>query len=324
MKILVTGGSGFIGTNFIDLLEKKSCCIRNLDINEPKNTKHSRYFERIDINNYESLLSAMMDFQPDYVVHLAARTDLNGADLDSYLSNTIGVENIARCCKELPGIKRLILASTKLIAPTDAQVSDLTSYNPNTIYGESKALGEKIIESNKYLDNWIIVRPTSIWGPWSLGENQPYGKFFQIIKKGLYIHPAVVDQPKYFGYVENSCFQIYSLLVESPDDVLKKKFYLADYEIYDIKSWANLISAAFGRSSVRVLPKIFVFMAAYAGDFLKFLGYHSPPFSSFRLKNMMANTTKVPLTSIKKFVPNLPFNLNDGVKRTVTWINEND
>ena len=324
MKILVTGGSGFIGTNFIDLLENKSCSIRNLDINEPKNTKHSRYFERIDINNYESLLSAMMDFQPDYVVHLAARTDLNGADLDSYLSNTIGVENIARCCKELPGIKRLILASTKLIAPTDAQVSDLTSYNPNTIYGESKALGEKIIESNKYLDNWIIVRPTSIWGPWSLGENQPYGKFFQIIKKGLYIHPAVVDQPKYFGYVENSCFQIYSLLVESPDDVLKKKFYLADYEIYDIKSWANLISAAFGRSSVRVLPKIFVFMAAYAGDFLKFLGYHSPPFSSFRLKNMMANTTKVPLTSIKKFVPNLPFNLNDGVKRTVTWINEND
>jgi len=324
MKILVTGGSGFIGTNFIDLLENKSCSIRNLDINEPKNTEHLRYFERVDINNYESLLSAMKDFQPDYVVHLAARTDLNGADLDSYLSNTIGVENIARCCKELPGIKRLILASTKLIAPTDAQVSDLTSYNPNTIYGESKALGEKIIESNQYLDNWIIVRPTSIWGPWSLGENQPYGKFFQIIKKGLYIHPAVVDQPKYFGYVENSCFQIYSLLVESPDDVLKKKFYLADYEIYDIKSWANLISAAFGRSSVRVLPKIFVFMAAYAGDFLKFLGYHSPPFSSFRLKNMMANTTKVPLTSIKKFVPNLPFNLNDGVKRTVTWINEND
>jgi len=324
MKILVTGGSGFIGTNFIDLLENKSCSIRNLDINEPKNTEHSRYFERVDINNYESLLSAMMDFQPDYVVHLAARTDLNGADLDSYLSNTIGVENIARCCKELPGIKRLILASTKLIAPTDAQVSDLTSYNPNTIYGESKALGEKIIESNKYLDNWIIVRPTSIWGPWSLGENQPYGKFFQIIKKGLYIHPAVVDQPKYFGYVENSCFQIYSLLVESPDDVLKKKFYLADYEIYDIKSWANLISAAFGRSSVRVLPKIFVFMAAYAGDFLKFLGYHSPPFSSFRLKNMMANTTKVPLTSIKKFVPNLPFDLKDGVKRTATWINEND
>lgn len=324
MKILVTGGSGFIGTNFIDLLENKSCSICNLDINEPQNTEHLRYFMRVDINNYESLLSAMMDFQPDYVVHLAARTDLNGADLDSYLSNTMGVENIAKCCKELPGIKRLILASTKLIAPTDAQVSDLTSYNPNTIYGESKALGEKIIESNKHLDNWIIVRPTSIWGPWSLGENQPYGKFFQIIKKGLYIHPAVVDQPKYFGYVENSCFQIYSLLVESSDDVLKKKFYLADYEIYDIKSWANLISEAFGRSSVRILPKIFVFMAAYAGDFLKFLGYHSPPFSSFRLKNMMANTTKVPLTSIKKFVPNLPFDLKDSVKRTVTWINEND
>ncbi len=324
MKILVTGGSGFIGTNFINFLEKKSCIIRNIDIEEPKNTEHSKYFELVDINNYELLLGAMMDFQPDYVVHLAARTDLNGRDLNSYLANTRGVENIARCCKELSSVKRLILASTKLIAPTDAQVSDMTSYSPDTIYGESKALGEKIIESDKDFDNWIIVRPTSIWGPWSLGKNYPYGRFFQIIKRGLYIHPAVVDQPRYFGYVENSCFQIYTLLVDSPDDVLKKKFYLADYEIYDIKSWADLISSAFGRSSVWVLPKVFVYMAAFAGDFLKFLGYQSPPFSSFRLKNMMANTTKVPLTSIKKFVPNLPFNLTDGVERTVTWINKND
>jgi nucleoside-diphosphate-sugar epimerase len=323
MKILVTGGSGFIGTNFINFLQKKSCSIRNVDIKEPKNTEHSRYFERVDINNYESLLRAVMDFQPDYVVHLAARTDLNGVDLNSYLSNTRGVENILRCCKELPNIKRLILASTKLIAPTDAHVSDLTCYSPDTIYGESKVLGEKIIESNKYFDDWIIVRPTSIWGPWSLGENMPYGKFFQIIKKGLYIHPAVVDQPKYFGYVENSCFQIYTLLVDCPDDVLKGKFYLADYETYDIKSWADLISAAFGKSSVPVLPKPFVYMAALAGDFIKFFGYQSPPFSSFRLKNMMADTTKVPLTAIKEFVPKLPFNINDGVKRTVTWINEN-
>lgn len=324
MKILVTGGSGFIGTNFINFLQKKPFSICNIDINEPQNIEHSRYFERIDINNYESLLSAMMDFQPDYVVHLAARTDLNGEDLNSYLSNTRGVENILRCCNELPNIKRLVLASSKLIAPTDAHVSDLTSYSPDTIYGESKVLGEKIIESNKYYDNWIIVRPTSIWGPWSLAEHIPYGKFFQIIKKGLYIHPAVVDQPRYFGYVENSCFQIFSLLVDSPDDVLQQKFYLADYEIYDIKNWANLISASFARGPVRILPKIFVYMAAFAGDFLKLLGFKSPPFSSFRLKNMMSNTTKVPLTAIKNFVPTLPFTISDGVKRTVTWINEND
>ena len=324
MKILVTGGSGFIGTNFVNFLQKKSCTILNIDINKPKNTGHSEYFECVDINNYESLLNVMVDFQPDYVVHLAARTDLNGIDLDSYLSNTRGVENILKCCSKLPNIKRVILASTKLVAPTDAKISDLTSYSPDTIYGESKVLGEKIIESNKYFNDWIIVRPTSIWGPWSLAEHIPYGRFFQIIKKGLYIHPAVVDQPRYFGYVENTCFQIFSLLVDSPDDVLQQKFYLADYEIYDIKNWANLISAAFARGPVRILPKIFVYMAAFAGDFLKLLGFKSPPFSSFRLKNMRSNTTKVPLAAIKNFVPTLPFTISDGVKRTVAWINEND
>jgi nucleoside-diphosphate-sugar epimerase len=324
MRILVTGGSGFIGTNFISLLEKKSCIILNVDINEPKNTDHSEYFVLVDINDYESLFRTMINFQPDYVVHLAARTDLNGVHLDDYISNTGGVENILKCCEELPNIRRLILASTKLIVPTDAQVSDLRSYNPDTIYGESKVLGEKIVESNENFENWIIVRPTSIWGPWSLAEHIPYGKFFQIIKKGLYIHPAVVDQPRYFGYVENSCFQIYALLVDSSDDVLKGKYYLADYAIYDIKNWADLISAAFGRGPVRVLPKIFVYVAAFAGDLLKLLGYQSPPFSSFRLKNMMSDTTKVPLKAIKEFVPTLPFSISDGVERTVTWINEND
>lgn len=323
MKILVTGGSGFIGTNFINLLQKKSCTILNIDINKPKNIGHLEYFECVDINNYESLLNVMIDFKPDYVVHLAARTDLNGTDLDNYLSNTRGVENILKCCSKLPNIKRLILASTKLIAPTDAKVSDLTSYSPDTIYGESKVLGEKIIESNKYFNDWIIVRPTSIWGPWSLAEHIPYGRFFQIIKKGLYVHPAVVDKPKYFGYVENSCFQIFNLLTHPSNTVLRRKFYLADYEVYNIKNWANLISEAFGRSSVRVLPKIFVYIAAFAGDLMKFLGYQSPPFSSFRLKNMMADTTKVPLSDIKEFVPKLPYNIVDGVNRTVIWINKN-
>ena len=70
--------------------------------------------------------------------------------------------------------------------------------------------------------------------------------------------------------------------------------------------------------------KIFVYMAAFAGDFLKSLGFRYLPFSSFELKNMLLNTTKVPLTAIKNFVPTLPFTIGDGVKRTVTWINEND
>ena len=41
------------------------------------------------------------------------------------------------------------------------------------------------------------------------------------------------------------------------------------------------------------------------------------------LKNMMSDTTKVPIKATEELVPKLPFNINDGVKRTVIWISEN-
>lgn len=320
MKVIVTGGSGFIGTNFIDLLENKSCEILNIDIKKPQKKSHLKYFECIDINDFSSLKNAIKNFQPEFIVHLAARTDLDGKDIYEYSANTKGVSNILKCCENLLSIKRIILASTKLIAPTNSEVSDLHSYNPDTVYGESKVQGEIIVEENKYFDNWIIVRPTSIWGPWSLSEHIPYGRFFQVIKKGLYIHPAVADQPRYFGYVENSCFQIFYLMINTSDDVLRNKFYLADYKVYDIKGWANLISKSFGRNKVKVLPKVLVYLAAFFGDLLKLFGYKNPPFSSFRLKNMQADTTKIPLESTKNYVPNLPYSIEEGTEKTCKWI----
>lgn len=323
MKILVTGGSGFIGTNLINLLEEKSFSICNIDINSPKKASHEKYFSEVDINDYDNLFEVVKNFDPDYIVHLAAKTDLDGNNLDYYKSNIIGVKNILKCCSKLNSIKRIILASTKLIVPTDFKVNDLNSYNPDTIYGDSKALGEQIVEQNKDINNWIIVRPTSIWGPWSLAEHIPYGRFFQIIKKGLYVHPEIVNKPRYFGYVENSCYQIYELLINAPDKALRKKFYLADYEVYDIKSWANLISSAFKKGRVKTLPKTLVYIAAYTGDMMKFFGFKEPPFSSFRLKNMISDTTKIPLEDIQKLVPNLPYSISDGVKVTVDWINKN-
>ena len=320
MKIVVMGGSGFIGTNLIDLLEAEACTILNLDIRKPKKRGHDGYFKCVDLLDFESLLKNLKNFDPDYIVNLAARTDLDGLSVDEYRVNTDGVSNILECCKRLSTLNRVIFASTKLVTPTDALVSDLNDYQPDTLYGESKAIGEKIIESNGHIRNWIIVRPTSIWGPWSIADHIPYGMFFKIIEKGRYVHPAIIDQPRYFGYVENTCYQIYSLLLHPSDTVLRKKFYLADYEVYNIFDWANLISEAFGKKPIRKLPRPLVFLLAYIGDLAKLCGWKTVPFSSFRLKNMAANTTKVPLENTKNLVPKLPFSIKGGVNRTVNWI----
>ena len=61
-KILVTGGSGFIGTNLIDSLEDEKCEILNLDIVSPRNKKHTCYWKYVDICNLDQLKSEINFF----------------------------------------------------------------------------------------------------------------------------------------------------------------------------------------------------------------------------------------------------------------------
>lgn len=78
MKILITGASGFIGTNLLEDLNTKGYTVLNLDFNEPKILERRNVWKNIDITEYESFKKEVLDFKPDYIVHLAARTDLDG------------------------------------------------------------------------------------------------------------------------------------------------------------------------------------------------------------------------------------------------------
>ena len=76
MRYIVTGGSGFIGTNVIALLLSKNYDILNIDIREPQNKDHFNYWIDCNICNYDKLRKLILDYDPDYIIHLAARTIL--------------------------------------------------------------------------------------------------------------------------------------------------------------------------------------------------------------------------------------------------------
>ena len=107
-KILITGGSGFIGTNLIIELLKHTKKIINLDIKKPKYHKHSKFWKNFDINNFEDLKKLINKYSPDFIVNLAAKTDLDGNTLDYYKTNTTGAENIIKISMKLKKLKRVI------------------------------------------------------------------------------------------------------------------------------------------------------------------------------------------------------------------------
>jgi len=315
-KIIVTGGSGFMGTNVVESLIKDGYVILNIDIAQPVKENHLQYWKPINILDYQKLETAIIAFNPEIIIHLAAVTDLNGTDLDYYLVNTVGTKNVIEVASKISGLKKVIYTSSMLVCKLGFIPNDYNTYNPHTVYGESKVKGEllvKEIQNSNY--DWLIIRPTSIWGPWF---KAPYIDFFKIVyfKKFFRFKNAC---NKTYGYIENTVFQIKSLI--NADNVHGKTFYLGDVPATNISEWANEISFEMGKGEIKNIPYSFVKALAILGDILKKFKIKFP-MSSFRLLNMTTNNV-LPLKDLNDIVGTPPYSRLEGTKKTVRWMKEN-
>ena len=316
-KILVTGGSGFIGSNTIQFFSNKGYDILNIDSNAPQNLEHKKYWKNVDILAYTQLEKEIIDFLPDFIIHMAARTDLAGQKVENYTSNTNGTENLIKVCQKVPNLKRVIFTSSMLVCQPGYTPQHPTDYAPSTKYGESKVKMEEIIRAQTLNFEWAIVRPTSIWGP---GFGVPYRNFFDMLMNRRYYHIGNTACTKTYGFIGNVVYQIDSILNAPIEKVNKQVFYLGDYEPTNIKEWANEIGNELGMK-IKTVPFPLIKLAAWGGDLFKQLGIRFP-MTSFRLKNMTTNNV-VDLSNTKEIAPNLPTLRIEGIRKTLDWLNEN-
>ncbi|MCL0058173.1 NAD(P)-dependent oxidoreductase [Dehalococcoidia bacterium] len=317
MRVLITGGSGFIGTNLVSFHIERGVEVRNLDIAAPRNKKHSRFWKQVDIMDLERLREEIHKFSPTHIFHLAARIG-EGKDISEFSANLQGVENLITACKELPNIERIIFTSSMLVCKPGYLPKNDEDYCPPNLYGESKALGETIVrqKANELPCSWVIVRPIGIWGPWF---DTAYNEFFLIIAKGLYVHPGKRGAVQTPGFVGNTVHQYHRLATAPPEKVHGKVFYLADLPQITLRDWANLIQQAFGARKIRTVPVWLLKGVAKVGDLAKFLGWKNPILTSSRLKNMQTDL----MYDIDPLVAeDLPYTLEEGVRITVDWLRE--
>jgi nucleoside-diphosphate-sugar epimerase len=318
LRILVTGGSGFIGTNLVEFFALRRDEVLNLDIVAPRNSAHRSFWQSGDLLDGAGLRCLMRDFAPEVIFHMGARTDLDGRSVDDYAANTVGVENLIAGVADTTSLRRLIFASSRLVCRIGYTPRDEFDYCPSTPYGESKVIGEKLVRDAmpRLPCPSLIVRPTSIWGPWF---DMPYKTFFLTIAHGRYFHPGSARILKSFGFVGNTIYELERLMEAPGNDVAGKTFYLADYPPIDVAVLANSIQSELGVAPIKTASVGVLRSVGWAGDFLKALGWRKPPLTSFRVANLLTPMVH-DLEPLQALVGLLPYAMEQGVRITADWL----
>ncbi len=202
-KVIVTGGSGFIGSNLIKLLLKKNFYVINIDkisyssnSYNLRNINKKRYlFFKLDINNKNKVLKILKKFKPKCIFNLAAETHVDRS-IDNPLkfiqSNILGVYNLLESIRDY---KKKIKKDLKLIhVSTDEVYGDLKDnkksnenypYKPSSPYSATKASADHIIKSyvRTYKIKAIISNCCNNYGPGQFPEKLIPTLIFNIIKK---------------------------------------------------------------------------------------------------------------------------------------------
>ncbi len=188
-KIIVTGGNGFIGSNFINFLLSKKYFVINIDKNKYskgsyllKDNKRKRYkFYKLDINN-KDIFKIFKRYKPDAIFNLAAETHVDRSietPRDFIQSNILGVFNIL---EQLRNYKKKYKKSIRLIhVSTDEVYGDLkkneksdesNSYNPSSPYSASKSSADHLIKSyfKTYNLDTVISNCCNNFGPGQFPE----------------------------------------------------------------------------------------------------------------------------------------------------------
>ena len=190
MKLFVTGGCGFIGSNFILSEIQNNTSILNYDkityagnknnlLSLEKNSNYS--FFKGDICSIDTLRLAINEFKPDVVVHFAAESHVDrsiNSPHDFINTNIIGTANLLDVCydywKTFQGFKFIHISTDEVYGSLDTSgfFNEKSRFNPSSPYSASKASSDHLVNAwNKTFDfPSIITNCSNNYGPYQFPE----------------------------------------------------------------------------------------------------------------------------------------------------------
>ena len=173
MKILVTGGAGFIASHIVDKLiqnQHEVIIIDNLSTGKTENINPKAKFYKEDIVNNNKIKEIFKAELPEILIHHAAQIDVQKSiknPSEDALINIIGTINLLECCRDY-GVRKIIYASSAAEYGETNELPITANHpaNPVSFYGISKHTPTHYIQVFSHLYNlkYTILRYANVYG----------------------------------------------------------------------------------------------------------------------------------------------------------------
>ena len=317
MRLLITGGSGFIGLNAVERFCHTAKALLNLDRSCPEPPDHRPFWQKTDLLDRSALKEKVHSFQPTHVLHLAARADCVETTTveEGYRDNTDGASNFLGVVASCPSVQRAVITSSQYVCGPGYVPKSDEDYAPATVYGASKVITERLTRAAKLPFCWTLIRPTNVWGPWHARYER---EFWRIAHRGWYFHPGGAPVRRAYAFVGNVLDQIEKIFSLPESVVSRKTFYVGD-DTDDIWKWASgFCRVLHGRTPPRI-PRPHLRLMGWGGDAISRLTGRRFYIDSTRVESM---TTDYPISMTASFqvLGRGEANLEQGILQTAAWL----
>ncbi len=319
-KIIVTGGSGFIGSNLVNFLIKKKYLVINIDkltyasnkkAHFDKNSKFYKFY-KIDLNNKDKLIKIIKRFKPKAIFNLAAETHVDRSidgPKNFINTNILGTFNLLESIRYLKKNK----INTKLIhISTDEVYGDIkenkrsnenANYEPSSPYSASKASADHLVKSyiRTYNINAVISNCCNNYGPYQFPEKLLPKMISNIFNNNPLPLYAKGHNSREWIHVEDHCEALFMLYLKGKSG-----------ESYNVGSGINIKNIDLIKKLLKICKKLKIKI----GKKTKIKFVKDRPGHDFRYA---LSSKKI----FKKFKWKAKIKLDLGLAETVSWYKNN-
>lgn len=327
VNTLVTGGTGFVGTNLVKKLtargDKARCLVRRTSNAAPLEQMGAELAEG-DITMYESLLDAMSGI--DLVYHVAALVGMGASRTEFYLVNVEGTRNVLRAC-EAAGVGRLIHVSTQSVTFDFTDKYDANENEPYPLryedhYSETKAIAEREVvkAATEGRVRACAVRPTWAWGPGDRTILPIMAKLAR--RKQLFLIGGGRAETS-TSYVENVCDCL--MLAAQHEELSGEVFLVTDNERITAGEFITKMAdaAGFARPKLSIPYGLAYASAAIAEKLHSFSGSKRPPLMTRYAIALSGRNVTYRCEKAKQMLGYRPaVSIDEGMHGLSAWVKE--